>query len=143
MIVHYLNSTKDTHPGQKGYCGMIISLTNDLTLDYFVGVKFAGLWGHESDQDSNVIKSHTVFILTLGSMLILWISTLQLDVACSTIEVEYIALAQSMQEEAMSTISTMWEDSNRTLILTHSLMPCMTPSDSDGDIEVEPIDKDF
>eukprot|EP00957_Ditylum_brightwellii_P105431 8037667-Ditylum_brightwellii.AAC.1 len=145
-IVHYLISTKDTHPGQKGCYDMIIKLTDDLTLDCFVDVNFTGLWGCEDNQDPNCVKSCTGFFLTLGSTPILWISKLQSKVACSTMEAEYIALAHSIQEllpaqwlleelashldlgrDSMSTIYTMWEDNNGALILVISPMPQMTP----------------
>eukprot|EP00957_Ditylum_brightwellii_P101116 7705621-Ditylum_brightwellii.AAC.1 len=145
-IMHYSISTKDTCPYQKGYPGMIIDPTDDLTLDCFVDTNFAGLWGCEDDQDPNCVKSCTGFVLTFKGTPILWISKLQLEVACSTMEVEYIALAHSMQgllpaqwlieefvshldldRDSMFDISTVWEDNNWALILANSLMPQMTP----------------
>eukprot|EP00957_Ditylum_brightwellii_P082245 6253749-Ditylum_brightwellii.AAC.1 len=50
-IVHYLISTKDTRPGKTDFCGMIIDLMDDLTLDCYCDASFAGLWGQEDDQN--------------------------------------------------------------------------------------------
>eukprot|EP00957_Ditylum_brightwellii_P201758 15327096-Ditylum_brightwellii.AAC.1 len=58
-IVRYLIGTKDTREGQTGYCGMVINPTDALTLDCFVDANFAGLWGHEDDQDPSSAKSCT------------------------------------------------------------------------------------
>eukprot|EP00957_Ditylum_brightwellii_P156471 11908106-Ditylum_brightwellii.AAC.1 len=71
-IVPYLIGTKDTREGQTGYRGMVINPTDDLNLDCFVDANFAGLWGHEDDQDTSSVKSCTGFVLTLGSTPILW-----------------------------------------------------------------------
>eukprot|EP00957_Ditylum_brightwellii_P104204 7936816-Ditylum_brightwellii.AAC.1 len=110
-IAHYLTSTMCTHLGQKGHCGTRINPTNDLTLDYFVDTHFYGLWG------SQLCKSCTGFVLTLGGTSILWISKLQSEMACSTMEAK----------NTVSTISTIWEDNNGALILTNNPMPCITP----------------
>eukprot|EP00957_Ditylum_brightwellii_P176217 13418038-Ditylum_brightwellii.AAC.1 len=119
-IVCYLIGTKDTKEGQTGYHGMVINRTDDLTLECFVDANFAGLWGHEDDQVSSSVKSCTGFILTLGGTLILWVSKLQSEVACSTMEAEYTALAHLM-------LSTMWEDNNRALALANMPVPHMNP----------------
>eukprot|EP00957_Ditylum_brightwellii_P208357 15356993-Ditylum_brightwellii.AAC.1 len=96
--VHYLIGTKDTRGGQNGYRGMVINPTDDLTLDCFVGANFAGLWGHEDEQDPSSVKSYTGFVLTLVGTPLLWVSKLQNEVACSTMEAECIALMHSMHE---------------------------------------------
>eukprot|EP00957_Ditylum_brightwellii_P151659 11549097-Ditylum_brightwellii.AAC.1 len=86
------------HPGKSGYQGMIVDSTYDLTLDCLCEAIFSGLWGHEDDQDPSSVKIRTGLILTLGGTPILWISKLQTEIACSTMEVEYIAVAHSMQK---------------------------------------------
>eukprot|EP00957_Ditylum_brightwellii_P161211 12274400-Ditylum_brightwellii.AAC.1 len=102
-VVHYLIGTKGTREGQIGYCGMVINPTDDLTLGCFVDANFAGLWGHEDDQDPRSVKSCTGWLLKELSQ------QLELD------------------KESLSTASTMWEDSNGALALAIMSMPCMTP----------------
>eukprot|EP00957_Ditylum_brightwellii_P024285 1832019-Ditylum_brightwellii.AAC.1 len=125
---------------------MIINPTDDLTLDFYCDANFVGLWGHEDDQDPSSVKSRTGFVLTLGGTPILLVSKIQTEVACSTMEVEYIALVHIMQEllpaqwlvekvattldleqTKVNTISTVWEDNNGALALDKSPMPQMTP----------------
>eukprot|EP00957_Ditylum_brightwellii_P065335 4956026-Ditylum_brightwellii.AAC.1 len=57
--------------------------------------KKKGLWGCKDSQDPSSVKSRARFVLTLGTMPILWVSKLQTEIACSTMEAEYIALAHS------------------------------------------------
>eukprot|EP00957_Ditylum_brightwellii_P185004 14088860-Ditylum_brightwellii.AAC.1 len=116
-IVHYLISNKDTRPGTT-----------------------------ENDQNPVCVKSRTGFVLTLGQILILWISKIQSEITCSTIEADYIALSHSMREllpvrwlveelakvlklerDSLSTIYTVWEDNQGALTLVNALMSRMTP----------------
>eukprot|EP00957_Ditylum_brightwellii_P210677 15365253-Ditylum_brightwellii.AAC.1 len=113
-IIHYLISTRDTCPGK----------------------------GHKDDQDPSCVKSWTGFVLTLDSTPILWVSRLQMEIAYSTMEAEYIVLSHSMREllpacwlmdelvqafelerELLLTVSMVWEDNNGALILANSPMP--------------------
>eukprot|EP00957_Ditylum_brightwellii_P034586 2622524-Ditylum_brightwellii.AAC.1 len=85
-------------PGKEGFRWMIINPTDDLTLDCYVDSKFTGLWGQEDSQDSLSIKSITGFVLALGTTPILWVSKLQIEISCTTMEAENIALAHIMRE---------------------------------------------
>ena len=78
--------------------GLIFKPTNDLTLDCYVDADFAGLWNYEDDQDPICVKSRTGYVMTMGGCPIHWTSKLQSEIALSTTEAEYIALAQAMRE---------------------------------------------
>eukprot|EP00957_Ditylum_brightwellii_P145305 11066846-Ditylum_brightwellii.AAC.1 len=125
---------------------MIIDPSDDFTLDCYCDANFAGLWGCKNDQDPSSIESRTGFVLTLGGTPILWVSKMQSEIACSTMEAEYIALSHSMQEllpakwlveelaqslglerDDFSTISTIWENNNGALVLATNPMLRMTP----------------
>ena len=52
----------------------------------------------EEDQDLICVKSRTWYVVTLGGCPIHWTSKLQQELALSTLEAEYIALAMGMRE---------------------------------------------
>eukprot|EP00957_Ditylum_brightwellii_P001948 149989-Ditylum_brightwellii.AAC.1 len=85
-IIHYLIRTKDTRPGKQGFHGMVIDPMDDLNHDCFCDANFVGLWGQEDDQDPSCVRSRTGFVLTLRNTPILWVSKLQTDIACLTME---------------------------------------------------------
>lgn len=72
--------------------------TTDLNLYLYVDADFAGLWTYEDDQDPVCVKSHTGYVMTLGGCPVLWTSKLQTEISLSTLETEYIAMAQAMRE---------------------------------------------
>jgi len=113
-------------------------------LNCYVDADFAGLWHYEDDQDPVCVKSRTGYMLTFGGCPILWVSKLQTEIALSTMEAEYIALAQSMRDliparlmtlevlktfdiklDGVWTHSTVFEDNNGALTLANA--PKMTP----------------
>lgn len=67
-------------------------------LDLYVDADFAGLWSYEHDQDPVCVRSRTSYVMTLGGCPIHWCSMLQTEIALFTMEAEYIALPQAMQE---------------------------------------------
>ena len=91
------------------------------------------------------VKSRTGYVLTLNDCPLVWVSKLQTEIALSTMEAEYIALAQAMREviptrrmvtyvgEILGLIanakpiakSTVFEDNNGALRL--ATVPKMTP----------------
>jgi len=83
--------------GAKGH-GLTFQPTTNLDLNLYVDADFAGLWGHEDDQDPVCVKSRTGYVLTLGGCPISWSSKLQTEIALSTTEAEFIALSQAMRE---------------------------------------------
>ena len=118
---------------------------HNLTLDCHVDADFAGLWGHESDQDPVCVKSRTGFVITLEGCPVTWVSKLQTEIALSMLEAEYIALSTAMQDlvpmrrllmeigekcnldfvKPAMVHSTIFEDNNGALGLAKS--PKMTP----------------
>ena len=78
--------------------GLIFSPTKDLTFSCYVDADFAGLWNYEDDQDPVCVRSRTGYVMTMGGCPIHWTSKLQTELALSTTEAEYFALAQAMHE---------------------------------------------
>ena len=89
-IIRYLVGTAD-----KG-----IQFVPDLNagLDCYVDADFAGLWGHEDDQDPVSVKSRTGFTLTLFGCPIIWASKLQTEITLSSTAAEYVAFSMAMRE---------------------------------------------
>jgi hypothetical protein len=125
--------------------GLIFHPTNDLTLDCYVDADFAGLWGYEDDQDPVCVRSRTGYVMTMGGCPIHWTSKLQTEIALSTNEAEFIALAQALREfipmrrafddmldafgldkqEVKAVKSTIFEDNNS--CISTATTPKMTP----------------
>ncbi len=91
-IAHYLKHVLDQKQGLTFYP------TSNLDLNMYVDADYAGLWTYEDDQDPVCVKSRTGYVMTLGNCPIHWCSKLQTEIACSTLEAEYIALAQAMRD---------------------------------------------
>ena len=72
---------------------------NNYQVDCYVDADFAALYGSEHDQDPICVKPRTGYLITfmLGCPL-LWVSTLQIQIALRTMEAEYIVLSQSMRD---------------------------------------------
>jgi hypothetical protein len=126
QIVRYLKGTRTR--------GLIMRPTDALNLDCYVDADFAGLWGSEDDQDSLSARFRTGYVLTLGGCPLTWCSTLQIEIALSTMEAEYIALSHSMRDlllmqrllvkvnsalglPQVTPISTVYEDNDSALTL--------------------------
>jgi hypothetical protein len=88
--VRYLVGTKDK--------GLKLKPSDDISVDCYVDADFAGLYGQEDPQDPISVKSRTGYVLTLANCPLLWASKLQVEVALSTMEAEYVALSQSMRD---------------------------------------------
>ena len=69
-----------------------------MVLDLYADSEFAGLFQSEDVQDRISIKSRSGILLNFGNVLIHWSSKLQTEIACSTLESEYISLSQGMRE---------------------------------------------
>ena len=78
--------------------GLTFTKTTSHQSDCFVDADYAGLWGHEDDQDPVCVKSRTGCTMTLGGCPIHWVSRLQTETALITLEAEHIALAQAMRD---------------------------------------------
>ena len=91
-IAHYLQGVLNDKQGLQ------FKISDKFNLDLYVDADFAGLWTYEDDQDPVCVRSRTGYVVTLGDCPIQFSSKLQTEVATSTLEAEYIALAQAMRE---------------------------------------------
>jgi len=89
-IIRYLIDTRDQ--------GIRFEPDLNQGLDCWVDADFAGLWGHEDDQDPVSVKSRTGFSLTLFGCPVIWSSKLQTDITLSSTAAEYIAFSMAMRE---------------------------------------------
>jgi Reverse transcriptase (RNA-dependent DNA polymerase)/GAG-pre-integrase domain len=89
-IVRYLIGTRTQ--------GLVLQPTTDLSINCFVDADFAGLFGSEDDQDPSCAKSRTGYIIYVGGCPLTWGSKLQTEIALSTCEAEYVALASALRE---------------------------------------------
>ena len=89
-IVWYLKCTENE--------GLI--LTPDLTagIQCYVDADFTSMWDKVDSQEPSCVYSHTGYVIMYANCQIVWISKLQMEVALSTTEAEYITLSQSMQD---------------------------------------------
>ncbi len=78
--------------------GLVFHKATGHQLDCCVDADFAGLWGHEDDQDPVCVRSRTGFVMTLADCPVHWVSKLQTVQSLSTLESECVALAQAMRE---------------------------------------------
>ena len=71
----------------------------DLTkgIECYVDADFSGNWTAVESEDPENVLSRTGFIIYYGGCPIQWVSKLQTEIALSTTEAEYIALAHSMR----------------------------------------------
>jgi hypothetical protein len=86
-IGHYLKGTLDN--------GLILTPSDDLKIDCYPHVDFAGLWNRDDKNDPHCIRSHTSYVICLSNCPVLWISKLQTEIALSPMEAEYVARSAS------------------------------------------------
>ncbi|KAL7527402.1 hypothetical protein ACHAWF_002161, partial [Thalassiosira exigua] len=70
--------------------GLILDPSDDLTIDCYPDVDFAGLWGIGASTGPSF---RTGYIIMLAGCSILWKSKFQTEIILSTIEVEYVVLS--------------------------------------------------
>jgi hypothetical protein len=88
-IVRYLCTSEDK--------GLIVKPSNAIPLKCWCDSDFAGLFGHESNDDPRSAKSRTGFIITFGGMPLIWKSKLQTETALSSCEAELLALSSGLR----------------------------------------------
>lgn len=128
--------------------GLIIKPdANRMALDCHVDSDYAGHWiATEADKPASV-KCRAGYIITLGSVPVLWKSKRIQEICLSTMESEYISLSMAMRSlvylrglmfevdsvfglgigQDISTISSIFEDNQPALILATTDPPRMTP----------------
>jgi Reverse transcriptase (RNA-dependent DNA polymerase) len=89
-IIRFLIGSKDK--------GLIMNPTDDLAIDCHVDADFAGLFGAEDDQDPLCAKSRSGYVIAVGGCPLTWGSKLQTEIALSTCEAEFVALATALRE---------------------------------------------
>ena len=119
----------------------------DLSLECHVNADFAGNYNAKEVNNPATMQSHTRFVITLGSVPVLWKSVVQTEIAISTLEAEYIALSTVMRKliqlqtvlfemkntfglkisNNLSMISTVFEGNWACYILATTDPPHMTP----------------
>ena len=138
-IGRYLKATRDK--------GLILNPSKEtLKIDCFPDADFAGMYGHERNDDPTCVKSRTGYVITVADCPVLWQSKLQSETALSTMEAEIIALAHSCRElfPVMDLVKSMssavglespetsmhvsiHEDNAGALVLAKTLPPQFTP----------------
>ena len=90
-IVRYLIGTRTK--------GLILSPTKEITLDMYADADFAGMWNSDAaEQDPVRVRSRSGHVILLGNCPLLWASKLQTEIACSTMEAEFIVLSSAMRD---------------------------------------------
>ena len=91
QIGHYLKATQNR--------GLFVNPTGRiLNSGAYPDADFAGMYGHEKPTDPAFVKSGIGFVITVAGVPVLWISKLQTETACSTMEAGIIALARCCRE---------------------------------------------
>ncbi len=87
-ICKYLLGTMDK--------GLIFVPNMSKGLECYVDTDFAGGWALGDQTSPESVLSRTIFVIMFARCLIYWCSKLQMEIALSTTEAEYIALLHSM-----------------------------------------------
>ncbi|KAL7460128.1 hypothetical protein ACHAXS_000593 [Conticribra weissflogii] len=66
-----------------------------LKIDSFPDANFAGMYGHESMDDTICVKSRTMNLIMVANFTIMWQSKIQPETTLHTMESKIIALAHS------------------------------------------------
>lgn len=67
-------------------------------IDCYPDADFAGLYGHDDKQDPHCVRSRTGYVILAFRCPILWPSKLQLEIALSTMEAEYVAISTACRD---------------------------------------------
>ena len=89
IICHYLQGTKDKF--------LLFNLYKKMVENFYVGVDFAGLQGHENPEDPTYANIRTGFVVTFPNCLLLCVSKLHTEIIISTIHSEYVTLSHSIR----------------------------------------------
>ena len=139
MIGRYLLKTRDK--------GLVLSPSDDLHINAYPDADFAGMWGHEDPLDPICVKSRSGYVITVADCPVLWKSSIQTEIATSTMEAETISLAACCRdlfpvidlveqvgsavglppEEKAKMHVTIHEDNAGALILAKTIPPQATP----------------
>ena len=136
-IGRYLLKTRDK--------GLVLTPTKKLNVDAYPDADFAGLYNHEDSSDPVCVRSRTGFVICVANCPVFWKSSLQTEIATSTMQAEVIALAGCCRElmpvldlvkevgDAVGLdkndqpVIRVHEDNAGALILANTLPPQFTP----------------
>ncbi len=79
-------------------CSIFYKPNKSKGLECYVDTDFAGGWSQADAENADNVLSRTGYILMYANCPILWVSRLQMEIALSTAEAEYIALSQSLRD---------------------------------------------
>ena len=71
---------------------------DEFQMDVYVDSDFMGLYGHESRDDPDNVRSRTGYVILLNGCPIVWKTKLQESISTSTMMAEYYALSTAMRE---------------------------------------------
>jgi hypothetical protein len=119
----------------------IHSEDDEFKIDCYVDADFAGMWGYEDTDDPSCVKSRTGFVIFLMDCPVIWQSKLQTDIATSTMESEYNALAMAMRD--VIPLQNLTKDiirglgkSNIKLITFHKTLRTVVHEDNTGTLKL-------
>ena len=139
-ICRYIKGTTDK--------GLLIRPPGDeLSLDCSVDADYANSWISTDAENPDVVKSRAGYVVSLGTVPVLWKSKRINEICLSTMESEYISLSMAMRSlvylrgllfeidetfdcmlgSRISTISTVFEDNTPAMTLATTDPPRMTP----------------
>jgi hypothetical protein len=78
--------------------GLIFNPSESLKINCYPDADFAGLWNRDNKHASHCVRSRTGYVICLADCPVLWKSTLQTEIALSTMEAEYVALSTSCRD---------------------------------------------
>jgi hypothetical protein len=78
--------------------GIVYKPDTTKRLECYVNADFAGGWSQANSDNAENVLSRTGYIITYVGCPIHWVSRLQMEIALSTAEAEYIALSQSLRD---------------------------------------------
>jgi len=90
LIGRYLLNTRDK--------GLVLTPTKALNIDAYPDADFAGLYGYEEKLDPVCVRSRTGYVINVANCPVLWKSSLQTEIATSTMEAEVIALSNCCRD---------------------------------------------
>ena len=108
QCARYTFSPRKSHEEALKHIGRYLKLTKDkeiimnpkktLQIDCFVDADFAGLYSYEDSKDPTCVRSIFGHLFMIGAYPLAWKTTLQGEIAQSTMEAEYVALSTAMKD---------------------------------------------
>ena len=106
-------------------------------MECWVDADFAGGWQEANTDDADNVMSRTGMVIMYANCPIFWRSSLQTEIALSTVEAEYIALSSALRQ--VLPLMTMMEEINEvfTLLISNPNFVCKVHEDNQSCIKME------